>query len=68
MIHAVVKNKSKIIQDSVYYVDVDLPNGLKTNTGKDLEYYYNMSGTIEFTTKKMSLIERILNIINSNYE
>ena len=68
VIHAVVKNKSKIIQDSVYYVDVDLPNGLKTNTGKDLEYYYNMSGTIEFTTKKMSLIESILNIINSNYE
>lgn len=68
IIHAVLKEKSKIIQDSVYYVDVELPNGLITNTGKHLEYYYNMSGTIEFTTKKMSLIERILNIIKSHHE
>ena len=63
VILAILKNKSKINQDSIYYVDVDLPYGLKTNTGKNLEYYYNMSGTIEFTTKKMSLMERILNII-----
>mgnify|MGYP005983565157 CR=1 FL=1 len=55
--------KSQVKQDSVYYIDVDIPNGLKTNTGKKLEYYYNMSGSVEFITEKLSVFERLFDIL-----
>lgn len=61
-----ISYKSPVKQDSTYYVDVALINGLNTNTNKNLEYYYNMSGTVEFITEKMSIFDRFFSILMSD--
>ncbi|MCT3806708.1 hypothetical protein HZQ57_15960 [Elizabethkingia anophelis] len=65
IIKGTLSKKSPIASDTLYQVDVKLNNGLVTNTHKKLEYYHNMTGVVEFTTKKMSLLERFMNILSS---
>ncbi|SNR17427.1 HlyD family efflux transporter periplasmic adaptor subunit [Tenacibaculum jejuense] len=57
----VVKNKSRVYLDSVYYIDVKLPNGLKTSLNHNIPFSHNMSGQLEFYSKKLSIIERMFN-------
>ena len=44
-----------------YVVEVSLPNGLKTNYGKELPLVKIMTGTATIVTKERSLLERLLN-------
>lgn len=42
-----------------YYVEVELPNGLKTSYGKTLNFDKEMRGSAEIVTEDLRLIERI---------
>lgn len=42
-----------------YYVEVELPNGLKTSYNKDLEFDKEMRGSAEIITEDLRLIERV---------
>ncbi|GIQ58261.1 hypothetical protein Flavo103_13970 [Flavobacterium collinsii] len=48
-------NQNKI---SSYLVDIDLPNGLKTNYGVELNFHAEAKGTAEIITEDRRLIER----------
>lgn len=63
ILKGVVSNKSIIYNDSIYFVDIKLINGLKTNYKYDLGFNYNMSGNAEFLLNKKSFLERIFSNI-----
>ena len=47
--------------ESTYYVvQIELPQGLKTNYGKDLPHLSNMQGTADIITENMSLLEKFI--------
>lgn len=64
-----IYNKSKVYHDSIYYIDVRLVNGLLTSQNKTLDFSYNMSGKLEYYTRKRNVIQRIFSEIhNSVYD
>lgn len=64
----VITNKSKVYHDSIYIMDISLPNGLKTNYEKHINFSYNMSGDVEYLTKKRSILQRIFNDIQNSID
>ncbi len=66
-IKGIIKNKSKVYQDSIYYLNINLPFGLTTQNNYTIDFTYNMPGTIECITKKTSLIERVFSEVSSYY-
>lgn len=46
--------------EGMYIVDIELPQGLRTNYGKDLPLSREMKGNAEIVTEDMRLIERLL--------
>ena len=60
MIKGIVSSKSLVPQGDMYVLDVELPNGLRTFYGKDLEFTQNMSGLAEIIAEDMRLIERVI--------
>lgn len=46
--------------DGLYVVDIALPNGLKTNYGKELPMTREMKGTADIVTANVRLIERLI--------
>lgn len=64
----VVYNKSKVYHDTIYYVDIKLPKGLKTNNGKNIDFSYNMPGQIEYYTNKRSILQRIFSEVQNSIE
>jgi len=56
----IVKAISLVSADDTYTVDVDLPDGLLTNYGKQLAYRPEMQGTAEIITEDLRLIERLV--------
>lgn len=62
----VIKRKSQVFHDSIYYVDIALPDSLKTNHSNSIDFYYNMPGKIEFYTKKRSITQRLFDDISNN--
>jgi HlyD family secretion protein len=65
MVSGRVMNISDIPIDSVYYVDISLPNGLKTNYQKKLHFNQGMSGEAEIITENISLLARIIHPIKA---
>ncbi|MFW6311593.1 MAG: HlyD family secretion protein [Nanoarchaeota archaeon] len=63
MVSGRVINISDIPIDSLYYVDISLPNGLKTNYQKKLHFNQGMSGEAEIITENISLLARIIHPI-----
>ncbi|MCD8166903.1 MAG: HlyD family efflux transporter periplasmic adaptor subunit [Bacteroides sp.] len=53
-----VSNISLVPERDFYRVEVELPDGLKTNYGKELPIYQEMKGTAEIVTAELRLIER----------
>ena len=47
-------------EPTYYVVQIELPDGLKTNYGKDLPHLSNMQGTADIITENMSLLERFI--------
>lgn len=60
VVEGTVESISRLATDDLYVVDVSLPEGLRTNYDKDLQFNQNMSGTAEIITVEMRLIERII--------
>jgi multidrug resistance efflux pump len=58
---SLVTNTQETAQGSIesYLVQVELPDGLKTNYGKTLNFKYELKGIAEIITKDRRLIERI---------
>lgn len=63
-----IYNKSKVYHDSIYYIDIRLPFGLKTNHNESITFSYNMSGKVEYLTNKRSILQRIFNEIQNSIE
>jgi HlyD family secretion protein len=55
-----IRNISLIPDENYYSIDVDLPGGLKTNTGKTLNFTGELTGQAEIITDDRSLFSRIL--------
>ncbi|MBE7633162.1 hypothetical protein F7642_02310 [Tenacibaculum finnmarkense genomovar ulcerans] len=67
IVKGVISEKSRVYHDSIYYIKVDLPYGLssKSKSKSNLNFSYNMSGKIEYQTKKTSIIKRIFGKLNN---
>jgi len=55
-----VESISLIPENNNYTIDITLPAGLKTNTGKELNFTGELSGQAEIITDDRSLFERVL--------
>jgi len=60
MVKGIVNSVSLVPEDNVYTVEVDLPNGLTTFYGEQLEFSQEMQGTAEVITDDTRLLERIV--------
>lgn len=65
----IVENISMVPIDDNYFVEIKLPNGLRTNYGKVIPNSYQLQGKAEIITDNIRLIERFLqpiyNLIHS---
>lgn len=64
-IKGMVGNISVLPKDSVYLINIQLPNELKTNTGNLLIFKPQMIGVAEIITEKKSILKRIFDKISS---
>ena len=55
-----VANIAPVSIDNNYFVEIDLPEGLKTNYNKVLPLSYQLQGNAEIITENIRLIERLL--------
>jgi multidrug resistance efflux pump len=59
-VQAVIDYISDASVDSLYYVKAILPEGLKTNYGKNISYKEGLSGSAEIIIKDQRLIEKLI--------
>ena len=60
MVQGIIRSRSLVPQDNLYVLDVELPDGLSTFYGKQLDFTQNMSGRAEIITEDMRLIDRLV--------
>ncbi|MCK4661859.1 MAG: HlyD family efflux transporter periplasmic adaptor subunit [Bacteroidales bacterium] len=65
MVKGIVSSISLVPNDQTYLVEVELPEGLLTNYGKQLKFSQEMFGNAEIITENLRLSQRILNPIIS---
>lgn len=65
IVTGVIKSKSLVAADNFYSLEVDLPDGLLTSYGKELEFSQEMQGTAEIITEDIRLLERIFKPIKA---
>lgn len=65
IVTGVIKSKSLVASDNFYSLEVDLPEGLLTSYGKELEFSQEMQGTAEIITEDIRLLERIFKPIKA---
>lgn len=58
-------NLSEAPTDSLFMADINLPNGLRTNYGKEIVYSQGLNGKAEIITDDLSLFIRFFNPIRS---
>jgi hypothetical protein len=58
---SLVSQAQKFEQGTIntYFVIIDLPQGLKTNYGEQLDFEYEISGQADIIVKERRLIERL---------
>lgn len=61
MVRGIVKSKSLVPTGDKYIIEIDLPEGLKTLYGKNLEFNQSMQGTAEIMTDSLRLLQKIVN-------
>ena len=61
MLEGTIKSISKVPEDQKYTLDVDLPHGLITNIGNELEFAQDSEGDAEIITEDLRLLQRIFN-------
>lgn len=67
MVKGYVSNISKVPDDDLYTVEVELPAGLRTYYDIDITFSQNMQGQAEILTDKKRMLERVLNPIKSAF-
>jgi len=60
MVKGVVKNISLAPENDYYTAEIELPEGLKTFYGIDLQFKQQMQGSVEIITEDIRLMERII--------
>ncbi len=60
MVQGRIRSRSLVPQDNLYVLDVELPDGLSTFYGKQLDFSQSMSGRAEIITEDMRLIDRLV--------
>jgi multidrug efflux pump subunit AcrA (membrane-fusion protein) len=60
MVQGIIRSKSKVSSDDAYMIEIELPDGLKTLYGKQLEFTQNMQGIAEIITNDRSLLEKLV--------
>ncbi|HLN19603.1 MAG TPA: hypothetical protein VK213_00835 [Bacteroidales bacterium] len=61
MVRGVVRSKSLVPSGEEYIIEIDLPDGLKTLYGKNLEFSQNMLGIAEIITEDVRLLQKLIN-------
>jgi len=61
MVRGVIKSKSLVPSKDAYVIEIELPNGLKTLYGINLDFTQNMQGTAEIITEDVRLLQKIIN-------
>jgi HlyD family secretion protein len=64
MVRGIVKSISQVPSGDAYVIEIELPNGLRTLYGINLEFTQNMQGTAEIITKNMRLLQKIIKPLN----
>jgi len=65
MVRGAIRSISLVTNDRQYSVIVELPEGLKTNYGINLDFNQDMQGIAEIITDDQRLIERVINPVKS---
>ncbi|MGD2091150.1 MAG: HlyD family efflux transporter periplasmic adaptor subunit [Candidatus Aminicenantes bacterium] len=65
IVTGIIKSISLVSSDNFYSLEVDLPDGLLTSYGKELEFSQEMQGTAEIITEDIRLLERIFKPIKA---
>jgi multidrug resistance efflux pump len=61
MVRGVINSKSLVPASDAYIIEIDLPDGLTTLYGLNLEFTQNMQGTAEIITEDIRLLQKIVN-------
>ncbi len=64
----VVRGKSLVFSEGYYTVDIDLPQGLRTNYGRELPYTQQLQGQAEIITDDIRLLTRLFNPLRSLFK
>ncbi|WP_372754569.1 HlyD family secretion protein [Labilibaculum sp.] len=65
MLEGTIRSISRVPEDQKYSLDVDLPKGLLSNYGIELEFAQQIEGQAEIITDDSRLLQRIFNPIRS---
>jgi hypothetical protein len=61
MVRGIVKSKSLVPASDAYIIEIELPDGLRTLYGINLDFTQNMQGTAEIITENIRLLQKIVN-------
>jgi multidrug resistance efflux pump len=61
MVRGIVKSKSLVPSGNTYVIEIELPQGLSTLYGKNLDFTQNMQGTAEIITENIRLLQKLIN-------
>ncbi len=61
MVRGTIRTKSLVPSGDTYIIELDLPDGLTTLYGKNLEFTQNMSGTAEILTEDLRFLQKLVN-------
>lgn len=61
MVRGRVKSISLVPSGDSYVIDIELPAGLRTLYGNDLEFTQNMQGSAEIITENVRLLQKLIN-------
>jgi hypothetical protein len=61
MVRGIVKSKSLVPSGDAYIIEIELPHGLTTLYGTQLDFTQNMQGTAEIITENTRLLQKIVN-------
>jgi len=68
MVSAIVKTIALVPESNVYNLELEFPDSLHTNYGKDLIFSQSMQGTAEIITEEIPLLLRILNPLKALFK
>ena len=68
MVRARVKAISLVPENELYSLELEFPDGLRTNYNRNLEFSQSLQGTAEIITDDIQLLIRILNPLKALFK